>query len=83
MLDECGIDAQIMFPNTVGLGGQDLGMVDDEALCKLVIELYNDYMAGIQADSGDRLLGLPLMPAWSVDRAWPRPSASPRSVRAA
>ena len=30
VLDECGIDAQIMFPNTVGLGGQDLGMVDDE-----------------------------------------------------
>ena len=49
VLDECGIDAQIMFPNTVGLGGQDLGMVDDQALCKLVIELYNDYMAGIQA----------------------------------
>jgi len=67
VLDECGIDAQIMFPNTVGLGGQDLGMVDDEALCRLVIELYNDYMAGIQADSGDRLLGLPLMPAWDVD----------------
>jgi predicted TIM-barrel fold metal-dependent hydrolase len=52
----------------VGLGGQDLGMIEDEALCKLVIELYNDYMAGIQADSGDRLLGLPLMPAWDVDR---------------
>jgi predicted TIM-barrel fold metal-dependent hydrolase len=68
VLDECGIDAQIMFPNTVGLGGQDLGMIEDEALCKLVVELYNDYMAGIQADSGDRLLGLPLMPAWSVDR---------------
>ncbi len=67
VLDECGIDAQIMFPNTVGLGGQDLGMVDDEDLCKVVIESYNDYMAGIQADSGDRLLGLPLMPAWSVD----------------
>ena len=36
VLDECGIDAQIIFPNTVGLGGQDLGMIEDEALCKLV-----------------------------------------------
>ena len=28
-MDECGIDAQVIFPNTIGLGGQDLGMVDD------------------------------------------------------
>jgi predicted TIM-barrel fold metal-dependent hydrolase len=67
-MDESGIDAQVIFPNTIGLGGQDLGMVDDEALCKLVIELYNTRQAEIQAESGDRLLGLPLMPAWSVDR---------------
>ena len=36
VLDECGIDAQVIFPSTSGLGGQDLGMVDDEALCQLV-----------------------------------------------
>jgi uncharacterized protein len=67
VLDECGIDAQIIFPSTIGLGGQDLGMVDDPALCRLVIEIYNDGMAEIQADSGNRLLPLPLMPAWDVD----------------
>jgi predicted TIM-barrel fold metal-dependent hydrolase len=67
VLDECGIDAQIIFPSTIGLGGQDLGMVDDLALCQLAIEIYNDGMAEIQADSGDRLLPLPLMPAWDVD----------------
>jgi len=67
VLDECGIDAQVIFPSTIGLGGQDLGMVDDPALCKLVIEMYNDQMAAVQADSGDRLLPMPLMPAWDVD----------------
>ena len=67
VLDECGIDAQVIFPSTIGLGGQDLGRVDDEALCRLVIELYNDQMAEIQADSGNRLLPMPLMPAWDVD----------------
>ena len=36
VLDECGIDAQVIFPSTIGLGGQDLGMVEDEALCRLV-----------------------------------------------
>ncbi|HZP28194.1 MAG TPA: amidohydrolase, partial [Acidimicrobiia bacterium] len=67
VLDECGIDAQIIFPSTIGLGGQDLGAVEDEALCRLVIELYNDQMAEIQADSGNRLLPMPIMPAWDVD----------------
>jgi uncharacterized protein len=67
VLDECGIDAQIIFPSTIGLGGQDLGLVDDEALCRMAVEIYNDGMAEIQADSGDRLLPLPVMPAWSVD----------------
>ena len=67
VLDECGIDAQVIFPSTIGLGGQDLGMVDDPALCRLAIEIYNDGMAEIQADSGNRLLPLPLMPAWDVD----------------
>jgi predicted TIM-barrel fold metal-dependent hydrolase len=66
VLDECGIDAQIIFPSTIGLGGQDLGMADDPALARAVIEIYNDAMAEIQADSNDRLLPLPVMPAWDV-----------------
>ena len=66
VLDETGIDAQLIFPSTIGLGGQDLGMVDDEALKRLTVEIYNDGMAEIQADSGNRLLPLPLMPAWDV-----------------
>ena len=67
VLDECGIDNQIIFPSTIGLGGQDLGAVDDPALCRLAIEIYNDAMAEIQSDSANRLLPLPLMPAWDVD----------------
>jgi len=67
VMDECGIDAQIIFPSTIGLGGQDLGMADDPALARAVIEIYNDAMAEIQAESGNRLLPLPLLPAWDVD----------------
>jgi len=67
VLDECGIDAQIIFPSTIGLGGQDLGVVEDQSLCRMAVEVYNDGMAEIQAASGDRLLPLPLMPAWSID----------------
>ena len=67
VMDECGIDAQVIFPSTIGLGGQDLAMVDDEALCRLTIEMYNDRQAEIQAESDNRLLPLPLMPAWDID----------------
>jgi len=69
VLDECGIDAQVIFPSSIGLGGQDFGVVDDRALSRVVLEIYNDRMAEIQAESGNRLLPLPLMPAWDVDTA--------------
>lgn len=67
VMDETGIDAQVIFPSTIGLGGQDLGMVDDDALRRVSIEIYNDAQAEIQEQSGNRLLPLPLMPAWSVE----------------
>jgi uncharacterized protein len=67
VLDECGIDAQVMFPNTIGLGGQDLGGVDDLALRRLAVEIYNDAGAEMQETSGNRLLPLPVMPAWDID----------------
>jgi predicted TIM-barrel fold metal-dependent hydrolase len=67
VMDECGIDAQVIFPSSIGLGGQDLGSVDDLALCRLAVEIYNDGMAEIQAESNNRLLPMPLMPAWDID----------------
>jgi uncharacterized protein len=67
VMDECGIDAQVIFPSTIGLGGQDLGLVEDQVLCRVAIEIYNDGMAEIQAESNNRLLPMPLMPAWDID----------------
>jgi predicted TIM-barrel fold metal-dependent hydrolase len=66
VLDECGIDAQIIYPNHIGLGGQDLALTNDETLNRLAIEIYNDAMAEFQANSDNRLLGMPVMPAWDI-----------------
>ena len=66
-LDESGIDHQVIFPSTIGLGGQDLGAVDDPVLKRVAVEIYNDGMAQIQEESGNRLLPMPLMPAYSVE----------------
>ncbi|MCU4182910.1 amidohydrolase [Acidiferrimicrobium sp. IK] len=67
VLDEFGINAQVIFPSTIGLGGQDLGKVADQDLCRISVEIYNDGMAEIQEQSANRLLPMPLMPAWDVD----------------
>jgi len=67
VLDQFSIDAQVIFPNTIGLGGQGLGLVADQDLCRVAIEIYNDRMAEIQEESGNRLLSMPLMPAWDID----------------
>ena len=68
ILDESGIYAQVLFPNSIGLGGQGLSnTVGDPKLRRLCIEIYNDAMAELQADSGNRFLPMPVLPAWDID----------------
>jgi len=68
VMDECGIHAQVLYPNIVGLGGHMLNkLVTDEALRLLCLEIYNDAMAELQDESNLRLVPMPVMPAWNVD----------------
>lgn len=68
MMDQFGIGAQVIYPNSVGLGGQNLNTaVDDERLKMLCVEIYNDALAELQDWSKLRLLPMPIMPAWSID----------------
>jgi len=68
LMDECGIYAQVLYPNAIGIGGQTLANdVHDPVLRRLCVELYNDAMAEIQDDSGHRFLPMPVLPAWSVE----------------
>jgi len=68
VMDECGIHAQVLYPNIVGLGGHMLNkLVGDEALRLLCLEIYNDAMAELQDQSNLRLVPMPVMPAWNVD----------------
>jgi predicted TIM-barrel fold metal-dependent hydrolase len=67
LLDESGIWAQVLFPNGVGLAGQNVHGLEDPVLRQLCIEIYNDSRAEIQAESGNRFLPMPVLPAWDVD----------------
>jgi uncharacterized protein len=68
IMDECGIYAQVLYPNAVGIGGQALAStVDDPALRQLCVEIYNDHMAELQEWSGNRFIPMPILPAWSIE----------------
>jgi predicted TIM-barrel fold metal-dependent hydrolase len=66
MLDTLGIKAQILYPNVAGFGNQNFMRVDDYALRRACVEIYNDAMAELQASSGDRLLPMILVPWWDI-----------------
>ncbi|SRR5579875_535053 len=67
VMDESGIYAQVLFPNSIGLGGQDLERaIDDPVLRRLCVQIYNDAMAELQDSSGGRFLPMPVLPAWDV-----------------
>ena len=57
VMDESGVHAQVLFPNSIGLGGQGLAdSVADPVLRRLCVEIYNDAMAELQEGSGNRFL---------------------------
>ena len=68
MMDAQGIWAHLIYPNTVGFGGQQLGGKGDPALRNLTVEIYNDAMAEMQAESGNRLFPQAILPWWDVDQ---------------
>jgi uncharacterized protein len=68
VMDQCGIYAQIVYPNILGFGGQAAAKVDFE-LRQVCVEIYNDAMAELQAESGGRLFPMALLPWWDVKAA--------------
>jgi uncharacterized protein len=67
VMDAAGITAQVAFPNNLGLGGQGVANASsDRALLDACIEMYNDYGAEVQEQSGNRVLPMAVMPAWDV-----------------
>jgi predicted TIM-barrel fold metal-dependent hydrolase len=67
LMDELGIWAQIVYPNTFGFGGQKFIDMPDADLRLLTVQIYNDASAEMQEASGDRLFGMAIMPWWDID----------------
>jgi predicted TIM-barrel fold metal-dependent hydrolase len=67
-MDESGIQAQIGYPNLLGFGGQKSNAVDPD-LRLTTTRIYNEAMAEMQADSGDRIFPMALLPWWDIKEA--------------
>lgn len=67
-MDNNGFQAQIVYPNVLGFGGQAAARLDPE-LRLISTQLFNDAMAEMQAESGDRILPMALIPWWDVKLA--------------
>ena len=75
-MDENGIWAQIVYPNVLGFAGQGRAPMGaprrepvDADLRLVSTQIYNDAMAEMQAESGERLLPMALLPWWDIDLA--------------
>jgi uncharacterized protein len=67
VLDDMGIEHQVLYPNALGLGGQALADVKDNVLRSLCVEIFNDSRAEIQQRTNNRLLPMPILPAWDIE----------------
>ena len=54
LMDQLNVHAQIIYPNLAGFGSQKFGQIEDVELKRLCVSVYNDAMAEIQDNSGER-----------------------------
>lgn len=67
LMDELGIWAQIIYPNTFGFGGQKFIDQNDETLRLLTAQIFNDASAEMQAATDNRLFGMVILPWWDLE----------------
>jgi predicted TIM-barrel fold metal-dependent hydrolase len=65
VMDAQGIHAQIVYPNILGFGGQGTKNVD-RGLRLASMQIFNDAMAEMQAESKNRILPMIMLPWWDV-----------------
>jgi predicted TIM-barrel fold metal-dependent hydrolase len=69
VMDELGIYAQIIYPNSAGFGSQAFAKVANPKLRQLCATLFNEAMLEIQQESGGRICPMALLPWWDIDAA--------------
>lgn len=65
--DKMGIWGQILYPNGVGFSSNHIFAIEDQQERRAILEIYNDFLVDVQAESNDRLLPQALLPIWDMD----------------
>jgi predicted TIM-barrel fold metal-dependent hydrolase len=69
ILDSFGIQTQILYPNLAGFGSERFMKIEDDDLRRACATIYNDAMAEIQSDTGERILPMALVPWWNIEHS--------------
>jgi predicted TIM-barrel fold metal-dependent hydrolase len=67
VMDEQGVWAHIVYPNTLGFAAGRVLTLENQDLSLAIIKTYNDALAEWQAESGGRLLPQAMLPFWDID----------------
>jgi predicted TIM-barrel fold metal-dependent hydrolase len=67
LMDEQGIHAAVIYPNGVGFASNHIFAVEDLDLRQAILQIYNDFFADIQDESGGRLLPQAMLPIWDME----------------
>ncbi|MGE0306251.1 MAG: amidohydrolase family protein [Acidimicrobiia bacterium] len=67
VMDDMGIESQILFPNAMGFASNTMFGIQDIEQRSLVQHIYNDYLVDLQKDSRGRLFPQAVLPVWDMD----------------
>ena len=69
LLDQEGIDAQVLYPNVGGFGNGYFTTLADRTLALDCVRAYNDFLTDWCSVAPDRLVAITALPFWDVDLA--------------
>jgi predicted TIM-barrel fold metal-dependent hydrolase len=67
LMDEQGIEAQVVYPNGVGFASNHIFAIADAAQRAEILQVFNDFYVDLQRNSGERLIPQAMLPIWDMD----------------
>jgi predicted TIM-barrel fold metal-dependent hydrolase len=66
-MDECGIYAQILYPNVIGFETQAFLQLGDPELALACVRAYNDFQTDFAGAAPERLIPIAVIPYWDLE----------------
>jgi len=67
-MDAAGVGAQLVYPNVIGFGGQQMMAATEDADLRLWhVQAYNDAVLDLQKESHGRIFPQAALPLWDLD----------------